>query len=316
MPWIKKNLWFVVICGAGFGLLGLAGFFVYSQYNKDGAVAVELADATEQFKALNSKKELPGDQKNNNIEAAKKENIRLSDFSTRVTSYLAPANVPTNLNNLNFSVRLNESISRMRLEAGRINVVLPTTPKTNDYWFTFASQKSAVEYKGIENMAAQLYDIEGIVKILFDARVHSIAQLKRPPATPDEPNNGDFLTRNAKTNDSAIVTPYEVTFTGFSSELARVMQGLANATNCFVVRTLGVAQAPAPAAGKSAAVVAPAPMMMNQYGGGRYGDRYGGMMPQMATAPKAKAPNALLDESKLRITLQLDSVRMQAAAKK
>lgn len=314
MAWFKKNLWFVVICLTGFGLLGLATLFALSQYNKDGVVALDLADATQQYKDLNSKKELPGDQKNNNIEVAKQENIRLQDFSARVTSYLAPANVPTNLNNLNFSVRLNESISKMRLEAGRINVILPIT---NGYWFTFASQKSAVEYKGIENMAAQLYDIEGIVKILYDARVHSIAQLKRPPATPDEPNNGDFLTRNAKTNDSAIVTPYEVTFTGFSSELARVMQGLANATNCFVVRTVGVGQAGGPTSAKLATMAPPSPMM-NQFGGGRYGDRYAGMMPQMAlgVAPKPKAPNALLDENKLRITLQLDSVRMQAAAKK
>lgn len=315
MAWFKKNLWFVVICLAGLALLGLATLFALSQSDKGGVVALELADATQQYKDLNSKKELPGDQKNNNIEVAKQENIRLQDFSTRVTSYLAPANVPTNLNNLNFSVRLNESISKMRLEAARINVILPIT---NGYWFTFASQKSAVEYKGIANMAAQLYDIEGIVKILYDARVHSIAQLKRPPATPDEPNNGDFLTRNAKTNDSAIVTPYEVTFTGFSSELARVMQGLANATNCFVVRTVGVGQAGGPTSAKLT-TIAPPPMMMNQFGGGRYGgDRYAGMMPQMAAgaAPKPKAPNALLDENKLRITLQLDSVRMQAAAKK
>ncbi len=312
MAWFKNNLVFVVIVAVAFSLLGLAGWFTFDQYTNAETVALTLADATQQYKDLNSKPVLPGDSKTNNIELAKLENTRLADFSARVTSYLAPANVPTNLDNLNFSIRLNESISKMRIDAAKANVVLPIT---NGYWFTFASQKSAVEYKGIENMAAQLYDVEGIIKILYDARVHSIAQLKRPPATPDEPNNGDFLTRNAKTNEAAIVTPYEVTFTGFSSELGRVMQGLANATNCFVVRTVGVGIAGGPASAKlttPAFIAAP-----NQYGQGGM-NRYSGMMPQMGfpAAGKPKAPNALLDENKLRITLQLDSVRMQAATKK
>jgi hypothetical protein len=46
------------------------------------------------------------------------------------------------------------------------------------------------------------------------------------------------------TNDAQIVTPYIIAFRGFSRDLAAVLQGFAQASNCFVVKTLNVAPSP------------------------------------------------------------------------
>ena len=46
------------------------------------------------------------------------------------------------------------------------------------------------------------------------------------------------------TNDAQIVTPYIIAFRGFSRDLAAVLQGFAQASNCFVVKTLNVTPSP------------------------------------------------------------------------
>jgi hypothetical protein len=188
-------------------------------------------------------------------------------------------------------------------------------PNTN-FWFTFTQYKTTVDFKNeTAGLAAELEDIKEIMRIVYAARVNSLAALKRAPTSDTENyGTGDYLqNRTPRTNDWAVSTAYEVTFQGFSSELARVMEGLANAKQCFVVKSVGVAQAPEE---RPKTPVTPPPMMMQPPMGDM---RYRMMMQQQYIPPPQPvrgkpAPTGIktvLDENKLRFTLQVDSVRLK-----
>ena len=198
----------------------------------------------------------------------------------------------------------------MQQDAQRNNVTLPIT----NYWFTFQSQRSSVEFKGLEALASELGDIKAISSILINARVQAIVYLKRPRASDDDSGYTDYVDRKAQTNDWAVVTPYEITFQGFSGDLARVAAGLANAKQCFIIRTVAVDKAPAaPTPSSAQPMMNPAMMQMNaRYGPGYAGRSFG--QPQVMPGvppPASRGLNTLLDENKLRFTLQLDSVRVR-----
>jgi hypothetical protein len=208
---------------------------------------------------------------------------------------------------------LDTSMAEMRRQADEAGVTLPNT----NFWFTFTQYKSTVDFKNeTGGLAAELEDIKEIMRIVYAARVNSLIALKRVPTSETE-NYGtsDYIqgARYPRTNDWAVSTGYEVTFQGFSSELARVMEGLANAKQCFVVKSVGVAQAPE----ERTKTPTPPPMMIPPPMGAY--DRYRMMQPQPMYIPQA-APRGkpqptgiktVLDENKLRFTLQVDSIRLK-----
>ena len=303
MAWLKRNLILVVGGVITLVLLGAAGWYAYSQYTNDETVAESLAAAASSYKELNGKPLLPGDAKLNNIVLVTNDAARLKVFAGSLRGYLASGEVPKDLDNKTFRALLDKSITEMISDAQRNNVGLPVT----NYWFTFLSQRSAVEFKGLETLASQLGDIKAIAAILINARVQSIFELKRPRASDDDSGYKDYIDRKPQTNEWAVVTPYEITFQGFSGDLARVAAGLANAKQCFIIRTVAVDKAPAAPVQQSAAPIDPSALQMQM----RYGNRG---IPQAMPGRPAASPrglNTLLDENKLRFTLQLDSVRVR-----
>ena len=146
--------------------------------------------------------------------------------------------------------------------------------------------------------------------ILYEAKIHDLVGLKRVAAATEDNNATDFLgDKKPTTNEVAIVTPYEVTFQGFSSELAKVLEGLINSKQCFVVRSVGVE--------KASAITQPGmegtPGTFPGYPGGYPGSRYSRYAPQ-AYYPQPqvrRAGNVLLDENKLRFVLMVDAVRLK-----
>lgn len=308
MAWFKRNLVLVIGGVVTLLLLGAAGWYSYSQYTADATVAENLAAAAASYKELNSKPLLPGDAKVNNIALATNEYARLKGFADSLKGYLAAGDLPKDLDNKTFRALLDKSITEMQLDAQRNNVTLPIT----NYWFTFQNQRSSVEFKGLEALASQLGDIKAISSILINARVQSIVYLKRPRASDDDSGYSDYVDRKAQTNDWAVVTPYEITFQGFSGDLARVSAGLANAKQCFIIRTVAVDKAPVAPTPSSAPPMNPAMMQMTSRYGAGYGGRSFGGPQAMPIAPQpARGLNTLLDENKLRFTLQLDSVRVR-----
>jgi hypothetical protein len=325
MAWLKRNLGLVIGGVVALALLGLGGWYLYTKIQEDEAVNNDLETATTSFKDIVNRPVHPGNEKVNNIQLAKEENKKLEDLLAQMRARIAGPSLPKELNNKEFRALLDNTVTELRRNAEKLGIGLPGTPPgtVSDYWFTFQPQKTAVEFKNLDTLTYQLLDIKSICDVLYNAKVHDLIGLKRVAASSDE-NGGEFLSdKRITTNDVAIVMPYEVTFQGFSSELAQVMEGLIKAKQCFVVKNIGVDKAPStqPAAPMR---TPPPPMYSNPYAspyGNPYRSRYGmGMMPPPVAAAPQPQPglrkNVLLDENKLRITLAVDSVRAKPVKEK
>jgi hypothetical protein len=311
MAWIKKNLGLLIAAVISLGALGYAVFFVQQKKQADQEVTTQLDEAAEKYKQLITRKVHPGNEKQDNIKAAKDELVKMRTFMDDMREYLKGPQLATNYNNQIFRAQLDTSVAQLRREAEEAGVTLPST----NFWFTFSAYRTTVDFKNdTVGLAAELEDIKEIMKIVYTARVNSLVALKRVPIseTEDHASNEYLSNHYPRTNDWAVSTAYEVTFQGFSSELARVMEGLANAKQCFVVKNLGVAQAP-----EERTKTAPIPMYIPPPVTGM--ERYGRMMqPQYIPPPRPAAGRpqptgikTILDENKLRFTLNVDSIRLK-----
>jgi hypothetical protein len=309
MVWVKRNLGLVIGGVVALALLVVAGVYLFSKRGEDQAVTAELDTATSRYQELLNRPVHPGDDqgKVNNIELAKAEVQRLQAFLDQVRAKFGTSNVPTNISNREFRALLDNSINELQRTAESLGITLPQ----KDYWFTFAPQRTAVEFKSIDMLAHQLLDVKELCEILYQAKVQDLKGIRRVPASSDDNNAQDFITdKKATTNEVAIVTPYELKFQGFSSELARVLDRLVQAKRCFVVRSVAVDRAPdEQSAAAAAAVAMPNPMS-------RYGGRYAMPQPQVQQPQRPQRPaNVLLDENKLLIEMRVDVVRLKEAPK-
>jgi hypothetical protein len=307
MVWVKRNLGLVIGAVIAIVLLGVAGVYLVQKRGEDQAVTGELDTATSRYQELLNRPVHPGDQNGrvNNIELAREEKVRMQQFLEKVRGQFGKSEVPTNISNREFRALLDNTISELQRKAETLGITLPQ----KDYWFTFAPQRTAVEFKSIDMLTHQLLDVRDLCDILYEAKVHDLKGIRRVPASSEDNNGQDFMTdKKASTNEYAIVTPYELKFQGFSSELARVLDRLLQAKRCFVVRSLAVDQAPdeRAAAAENQPMNANLAMMM----------RYGRMPPPQAVAPPPRSnrpPGVLLDENKLLIELRVDVVRLKEA---
>jgi hypothetical protein len=316
MAWVKKNLVLLIAAVISLGALGYAIFFVKQKMDSNTEVTTSLDESANKFKDLLSRKQHPGNEKQDNIKAAKEELVRIRNFSEEMKEYLKGSDLGTNTGNSFFRALLDTSLTELRREAIEAGVTLPST----NYWFTFNSYKTVIDFKGdVPGLTAELEDIKNLMHIMYDSRVHSVVAFKRAAVSEaDFTGTSDFFQdgKQVRTNDWAVTTSYEITFQGFSGELARVMEGMANAKQCYVVKKLGVGQAP------DEKKPAPSLMMMQQQmiPSGPMADRYRYMSgPRFAPPPQPIAPTAkalpkekiILDEHPLRFTLTLDSVRLK-----
>lgn len=319
MAWVKKNL-FILIAGlVSLGVLAYACIFVKQKMDSDAEVSAQLDESANKFKDLLNRKWHPGNEKQDNIKEAKTQLQRVRSFTEEMREYIKGPNIGTNLNNRDFRALLDTSLTQLRREAEEAAVTLPAT----NYWFTFANYKTTVDFKGdVAGLASQLEDIKSIMHIIFESRVPSLVAMRRTSVSPtDYTGSADYLgDREVRTNDWSVVSGYEVTFQGFSSELARLMEGFANAKQCFIVKSLGVAQAPEER--KAVPAVMPVmPQFPTSYrgGGGPLDDpRYRMMQnfrppppPPQQKAAAGSGVKTVLDESQLRFTLLVDSVRLK-----
>lgn len=328
MQWIKRNIVLVVGGLVALGLLGFAGFYLFTKIKGDQAITEELTAATQKLESLARRDPYPNPE---NIAAAKDEGQRLQGFLTEVEKHFQPTPMPPELNSMVFRTYLDNTRARLIMEAQRAGVEIPT-----NYWFTFGAQKGSMSFSPttLEPLATQLADIRTICQVLFDAKVNSLVWLKRAQIDSQDSAAGtqDYLTTKPVTNSLSVTMPYEVAFQAFSSELATVLERFARLPHCFVVTNLVVEPAEnavsptddqsqmtdmysryAPA-GQSAADI-----MRSRYGiGGGMGGRYGGrsaMMPQAPPQPimrptSSRGPQTILDEKPLRFTLSIQSVKL------
>ena len=242
MDWLKRNLVLVAVAAVALGLLGFGGYSLYAKYQEDAEVTGTLQAEIDANRGLNEKDPHPNEE---NIKTARSEQARINSFLANARRAFARVSVPPNLDNASFRNLLDNTVSDLRRDAEKFGVSLEALqPK---YGFTFAAQLQSVQYapNTLEPLAMQLAEIRTLVEILYHANVHSLLGLRRVPVAPTEETFGstDYLVGKRVGTDpdtGAFVTPYEVAFQCFSSELANVLEGLGRSPYCFVVKNLVV----------------------------------------------------------------------------
>jgi len=315
----------LVVGGAvALALLGVAIFFLTKQMGQYGAVSGELDGATESFRQILDRKNHPGGGKINNIDLAKKDHERLVALVGQVRKEFGPEESKTNLTNREFRALLDTTITRLQRESDRKGIQLPDGNK--EYWFTFNSQKTTVEFKSLQNLSAALLEVGELVEVMYEAKVHDITGIKRVSAGLDDTGVGDYITdKKMTTNQFTIHAPYEISFQGFTTELENTLEGLIKSKRAFVVKNIIAEKAPE---NRGSPGMFP-PAFGNPYGERRYGMGGPGRFPPgFAPPPPPAAPGAgsfprppgpgglqtMLDEHKLKFTLTLEAVRLKPAS--
>ena len=341
MLWLKRNVFLVIGGLVALGLLGFAGYFLYTNLQSADAVSVNLNTRTEELKALMTRDPHPGTDKVDNIGAAKREQQRLLALLSAARMFFANPPAPKPLDSAQFKGLLENTIFELTRDAESAGVNLP--PK---YSFTFAAERPLVQFApgSLDPLAAQLGEIKAICEILFNAKTHSLIGLRRVAASADDPAGApDYLTSKSTTNSvaGATITPYEITFQGFSSELGAVLAGFTRSPMCFIVKVVNVDHTAVGGTETSAAADAmavqlglPPPITPNmspaeiaRRGEAMMRQRYHlgpkpptPSTPVTSTAPATTAtpntrsgPVMILDEKPLKITISLQVVKLKPA---
>lgn len=331
MAWIKRNLIFVILVAIGLGLTGYCGYLLYSSLNSNSSVADDYNSTHDNLVSMYQKTPFPSQD---NIQAAMADKERVQEFLADFRKSFAPFPKPPAEDQKGFKTYVEESIVRFRAEA--TNAGVQVSP---DFGFTFNGLmgKLMVPPENIPPWMEQLQEINTILGVLYGAKVNALVNLCRVPVAADDVGTGDcMLPTTSTTNEWGVVTPYKVTFRGFSREIAAVLAGFARTSNCFIVQDVDVV-ADATGMPTVSSVTSDQPTMrqyifqqpapiMRMPGGGRErgaGIR-GGMpypyptpaptMPVAIPAPAAPAgPVTILTETPLLVTISVNAIKLKVS---
>jgi len=360
MDWIKRNLYFVIGSFVALALMGLAGYYLYSKWQLNNEVFGKLEEQYEKLRRLNTQKPHPGSPgKVDNVKAAKEQQQELRAFIQKARQYFPscppiPVAESGKLTSQEFSSALSRTIDAMQRGATKASVALPPKDASGQtYSFSFAAQRERLAYAAgsLDPLSVQLGEVKAICSVLFQAKVNSLDELRRELVSEDDLKGPqtDYLLDKSVTNEQAVLSPYEVSFRCFSSELAAVLAGFASSPCGLMVKSINVESAPAVAAlvefATPAGITAPPPAynppppqprtvpvtpdpeaaFAARYGlgGGRRGET---VRPPITPRPAPVSPAAptgasasrgglppALDEKQLKVTLVLNVVKLLPA---
>jgi hypothetical protein len=350
MDWIKRNLYFLIGSLLALVLMGLAGYYLYSKWQLNNDIYGKLEEQYTELKRLNGQNPHPGSDQVDNIKAAKEQQQALRAYIQKAHDYFQrcpPIPVPESgkLTSQQFSSALSRTIDQMQRDAAKASVALP--PKDSGgqtYSFSFAAQRERLAYApgSLEPLSVQLAEVKAICSVLFQAKINWLDYVRRERVSDDDLKGPqtDYLSEKSVTNELAVLSPYEVGFRCFSSELAAVLAGFAGAPCGVMVKTINVESAPAAAPvteepGTPVAVApayAPppqptrgpeAPRSAESAFAARYGLGSRGLPRPVAPPPVYVPPPPVaaasasrgglplaLDEKQLKVTLVLDAVKL------
>lgn len=345
MTWIKRNLFFVIGAAIALVLMVGAGFYTWSGYSHNAKALEDITAKNEELKRLYGLKPSPGNDKVNNIKAAREQQAEVqATLALTAKQFERIPGVPdtgTNVSVEAFTTGLAQTISRLQREATNASVILP--PK---FSFSFDQPSRAMKFSlgSLAPLARQLGEVKAICEVLIEAKVNSIDGVQRERVSQDD-NTGpqsDYLDIHTTTNELALFTPYQITFRCFTPELAQALCGFAASPHGLIVKSMNVE----PAAAQPAVEAAPPPVYVAApvtpvptpglggrpgEGGGnpqsqaffreRYGLGGGKGFPAPVAAPVAPvyAPAAaggalktVLNEKQLKVTLLVQVVKVLA----
>ncbi len=328
MAWLKRNLGLVIAGVVFVAILAVAVVFLLSKKTAADDASLKLDERTEQLKTLGGRN--PG-LTSENITAAKDDQKKIEEFLKELKHSFVTPSYPTQLTSREFGVLLDTTVNGIRRAAQRSGVQVE-----KDYKFSFDVPSKSVKtpQSAFESLAIQLVEAESICNAMVQAKVNAIKRVRRAAVTSEESAGADdFVDAKITTNEWTIVSPYEVTFTGFSGDVGNVMEGLIKAKNCITVKNVVVERGDAASTENAAAggnpggepTTAANPYSRYGMGGGmspslamRYGMRPRPVQPEAAPTPQAApttGPRVLQDEKLLKVTLTLETIRLNPTGK-
>jgi len=315
MGWIKRNLFFVVGGILALGLLGGAGFFIYTGWARNSEMSDKLNEIYGKLAELAQAPVQPGNDKIDNKKIAQEQEKQVRDWIDRANDYFRPIPpVPAgSVTSKTYATALGTTVYQLQQEAKDDSVVLPP-----EYYFSFQVQnnKLTISSASLDPLAAQLGEVKAIAEILYAARINALDGIQRVRVSDDDLQGlqSDYIDERPTTNELAILTPYVVTFRSFTPELARVISGFATSPNSFIIKSINVqpagaaTTAPAPEAGAYPGAYGPGGPMMGR------GRGEGMPVPPPEQQPQPMAGRGglqtVLKEQLLRITIEVEIVKL------
>jgi hypothetical protein len=316
MPWIKRNLYFLVGGIVAVALLGMAGFYFYSKWSSNQQSLQTLDAAYSEWDGITRLNPNPGNEKIDNIKTAREQRVAVDAAIQKVYKRFTPIPaIPTveegsteNFANL-FRSSLSRTLDQMQRDAAASGVTLP--PR---YKFTFQAQSQLFNFcQGCpELLSVHLGNVKAICNILFRAKINSLDNLRRERVGSDDLQGpvADYLdaAEVSVTNELAVLTPYEITFHCFSAELANVLAGFANTPHAFIVKTINVEPAGGASSANLTGMMTMSPEMMSERG---MFVPPGMAQPTAPTAPTVRGGlPTVLDEKQIKVTLVVEVVKL------
>lgn len=297
MNWLKRNLFFAIGMAVALLLLGASGYYIWSQWSRNSAKFDELNGI---YSSLRNIK--PGTDKQENIDEARQQATQVREWIAGTKKYFKPIErIPSGqLTDSAFSTALHSNITVLQQEAFAANVILPPA-----YNFSFQAQSDKVRFApgSLDKLAVQLGEVKTITEILYRSHINALEGIQRLRVSEDDtqgqatdyiddpslaPQPDGSAPPPQTTSDLATLTPYQVTFRGFSSEIAQVLSSLGSSSNCFIVKTINVQPA-------NAGIGMGTGMDM-------------GMPPPPVIS--TRGPQTLLSEQMLRVTMMIEVVKL------
>lgn len=299
MRWLKRNILLLLGMIVALGLMAGAIVYLVNRIQADLKASKNLKASQQALIGLKQSQPFPNQA---NLDIANREIQRLIQFMTNVQASIPTQTVPK-MTSQEFSSYLLTTVANLQKGAEQAGVQLPN-PR---YGFSFEPLREQVNFDpaSIEPLTRQLMEVGEICTNLFQSQVHRIESLKRVRVSTLDPAQGpqylDKAVNPGAYNNLATVTPYEVVFTGFSTEMAGVLERLQRSPNFISVKIVNMETMKVGAPASAAPAPAPAPTAPG---------------PKGKAAESAPAKDELyLFEQPLRIQMFVEVLRLNQAAR-
>jgi hypothetical protein len=304
MGWIKRNLLFVIGVLVAVLLLAGSGYYIWSESARNAAAWDGLNERYDKLKEASTQKPSPGDDRINNIQTAREQADLVRKWIQQTTNYFQPISpIPESaggsLTDAAFANAMHRTISQLQREADNANVTLP-----QQYNFSFQAQSDKVRFAppgSVGKLAVQLGEVKTISEIIFGAHVNALEGIQRDRASDDDTQGqqADYIDEQPVTTDLATLTPYRITFRGFSTETADVLAAFASSPHEFIIKAINVQPANATSSGA------------DNYGTQqRYAPQPNAPQPTATAMPAHGGLQTVLAEQMLRVTLLVEVVKL------
>jgi hypothetical protein len=137
-----------------------------------------------------------------------------------------------------FAAELSRRVAIWQNEAKVAAVKMPT----DDYGFSFDGLRGLLSFPSncIPVWLEQFNQVNGIIDVVLRSHVNEVTSFMRVPVYPGDQGGPSFVPTTWVTNNLGVVAPYQIDLVCFSRDLATVLEGFDNATNCYVVKSVTV----------------------------------------------------------------------------